>query len=83
MEFLFEKLEVYQRSMALVAFVDAVLESLKGKFPSPRIDQFSRASLSIPLNIAEETDAAVRMSGRIFSLSLVAQHLNVPRSLSC
>ena len=53
MEFLFEKLEVYQRAMSLVEAVDALIETIKGRFPATRIDQLTRASLSIPLNIAE------------------------------
>jgi four helix bundle protein len=53
MEFLFEKLEVYKLSLELVESVDSLIETVKGRFPGPRIDQLSRASLSIPLNIAE------------------------------
>ena len=53
MEFMFEKLEVYQRSLSFVEKTDELLESVKGKTQYSRIDQLSRASLSIPLNIAE------------------------------
>ena len=55
MEFLFEKLEVYQKSLSLLDSLDAIVEGIKGRFPASRIDQLTRASLSIPLNIAEGT----------------------------
>lgn len=51
--FAFENLEVYQRAVEFVEEVDEVIESVRGKFPASRIDQLSRASLSISLNIAE------------------------------
>jgi len=52
-EFLFEKLEVYQRSLTFVEAADDLISQLKGQIPYSRADQLSRASLSIPLNIAE------------------------------
>jgi four helix bundle protein len=52
-DFMFERLEVYQRSLVLVEKIDFMLETSKVKIPYPRVDQLSRASLSIPLNIAE------------------------------
>ena len=52
-EFLFEKLDVYQRSLAFVEAADEILSQQKGQIPYSRADQLSRASLSIPLNIAE------------------------------
>lgn len=55
MEFLFQKLDVYQRSLDLVEAIDLIIESVKGRFPASRIDQLTRATLSIPLNIAEGT----------------------------
>jgi four helix bundle protein len=53
MEFMFEKLEVYQRALNFVEATDELLDSAKGRFPHSRVDQLSRATLSIPLNIAE------------------------------
>jgi four helix bundle protein len=53
MEFMFEKLEVYQRALSFVEAVDELLEQVKGRIPYSRADQLSRASLSVPLNIAE------------------------------
>lgn len=53
MEFMFENLEVYKRALTFVSDVDDLLEKTKGKIPYARQDQLARASLSIPLNIAE------------------------------
>jgi four helix bundle protein len=53
MEFFFEKLEVYKRALDLIEATDSIIESIRGRFPSSRIDQLTRATLSIPLNIAE------------------------------
>ena len=46
-----EKLEVYQESIAFIAWLTALLESL-GRVGDVR-DQLDRASTSMPLNIAE------------------------------
>lgn len=51
--FAFENLGVYKSSLDLVDALDDAIERAKGRFPASRIDQLSRASLSIPLNIAE------------------------------
>src|ERR1044072_7177521 len=53
MDFFFEKLDVYQKALELVESVDLVIAELKGRFPASRIDQLARASMSIPLNLAE------------------------------
>jgi four helix bundle protein len=53
MQFTFEKLEVYQRSLAWVEEVEKILERAGPKVSRSFADQLSRASLSIPLNIAE------------------------------
>ncbi len=53
MAFQFEKLEVYQKALDWVEAIELLCESLKGKVSYSMIDQLSRASLSIPLNIAE------------------------------
>src|SRR6266853_4405620 len=50
-EFDHEKLLVYQRSIAFVAWAEPVLESLPKSLCAR--DQLDRASTSIPLNIAE------------------------------
>lgn len=53
MAFLFEQLDVYQKSLDWVEAVETLCQSLKGKVSYSLLDQLSRASLSIPLNIAE------------------------------
>jgi len=53
MAFQFENLEVYQRALDWVEIVEGLCEALKGKASYSLLDQLSRASLSIPLNIAE------------------------------
>lgn len=52
-KFAFENLEVYQRALSWVETIETLCESLKGKVSYTLIDQLSRASMSIPLNIAE------------------------------
>lgn len=52
-KFAFENLEVYQRALDWVETIESLCESLKGKTSHTLIDQLSRASMSIPLNIAE------------------------------
>ena len=51
--FTFERLTVYQRSLLLVEAVEGLTAELKGRVSFSLIDQLSRATLSIPLNIAE------------------------------
>jgi four helix bundle protein len=47
-----ERMEVYQASIQLVALIDEIVEQLpRGR--SYLADQFQRAGLSVPLNIAE------------------------------
>ena len=46
-----EKLEVYQASLAFIAWLEPVLQRLPKSLPVR--DQLDRASTSIPLNIAE------------------------------
>ncbi|GAB4233616.1 MAG: hypothetical protein Tsb0021_12650 [Chlamydiales bacterium] len=47
-----EKLDVYQASIDLVVFIDKIIEALpRGK--GYIVDQFQRAAISVPLNIAE------------------------------
>ena len=53
LSFLFEKLDVYSRALDLIEDLDVIIESIKGRFPASRLDQLTRASMSIPLNIAE------------------------------
>ena len=52
MEFQFEKLEVYQLALKFASKVDEVIKRLP-KSEYSIIGQLKRASLSIPLNIAE------------------------------
>jgi len=52
-KFSFEKLHVYQISLDWVELADNILEKNKGQISRAFADQLSRASTSIPLNIAE------------------------------
>lgn len=53
MAFFFKDLEVYKKSLDWAEEVEALSRTLKGRISHPFIDQLVRASLSIPLNIAE------------------------------
>ncbi len=53
MAFLHEKLDVYQKSIVWVQAVDDLIKSAGDGISYPFVDQLTRASLSIPLNIAE------------------------------
>lgn len=53
MTFAFEKLEIYQLALNWIEKIENLCELLKNKISYALIDQLSRASLSIPLNIAE------------------------------
>lgn len=52
-KFAFENLEVYQIALNWVEQVEDLCKELGGKISKTFIDQISRASLSVPLNIAE------------------------------
>ncbi len=51
--FSFEKLDVYQKAVRWVQTVDEICSRAKGRVSANTLDQFSRASLSVALNIAE------------------------------
>lgn len=51
--FSFEKLDVYQKALAWVQTVDRICRRAKGRVSGNTLDQISRASLSVALNIAE------------------------------
>lgn len=53
MSFMFEKLEVYQRAVDLAEKITAVTDSFPPRGHQHLVDQLRRASLSVPLNIAE------------------------------
>jgi four helix bundle protein len=53
MPFLFETLLVYKKSLQMVRIVNDLHFSLKTKVAHSTLDQLLRASLSVPLNIAE------------------------------
>lgn len=53
MAFIFEKLVVYQKSLELVEQIEKLRQERDRKIPYALMDQLFRASLSIPLNIAE------------------------------
>lgn len=53
MAFPFENLRAYQLSLEWVESVERFCKNAKGELTHPFIDQFQRASLSIPLNLAE------------------------------
>jgi four helix bundle protein len=52
-EFTFEKLGVYQKAMQWVRSAEKISSLAKAKAHPALVDQLSRASSSIPLNIAE------------------------------
>ena len=64
-----EKMEVYQASIKLVALVDEIVE----QFPRGRsylADQFQRAGLSVPLNIAEGAgEFAIQEKSRFYRMA--------------
>lgn len=53
MPFLFEKLEVYQKSINLAEEIDTFCDTITQKGTYHLVDQIRRASTSIALNIAE------------------------------
>ena len=53
MKFAFENLEVYQQALDWVEIIEGLCKRLKREVSYSLLDQISRASLSIPLNIAE------------------------------
>lgn len=53
MPFQFEKLDVSQKSLDWVEATEDLIKRIKGRVSYSIVDQLSRASLSIPLNIAE------------------------------
>lgn len=53
MSFLFEKLKVYQDAVSFAEEIDNLIANAKGRVSFSVLDQLSRASLSISLNIAE------------------------------
>lgn len=53
MAFSFENLDVYQKALDWVESVESLCSNLRGKISYSLLDQLQRASLSIPLNIAE------------------------------
>jgi four helix bundle protein len=53
MSFAFENLDVYKLALEWVETVDSLLDHNRGKTSKVLADQLRRASLSIPLNIAE------------------------------
>lgn len=64
MTFLFEKLDVYQRSLEIVDEISALVSTKKIN-PALR-DQLTRAVLSIALNIAEGTGRFTKADKRSF-----------------
>lgn len=53
MPFLFETLDVYKKSLAWLEQAEEICKRARGIATNNLLDQFSRAALSIPLNIAE------------------------------
>jgi four helix bundle protein len=53
MAFPFENLQAYQLSLHWVESVEQLCKAAKGELTHSFVDQFQRASLSIPLNLAE------------------------------
>lgn len=55
MQFPFENLDVYQKALSLVDTLDGVGDEVRGRLPATRVDQLTRVSMSVALNIAEGT----------------------------
>jgi len=53
MTFSFENLDTYKKALQLAEKIEDLCHRLKGKATYSFLDQLSRASMSIPLNIAE------------------------------
>ncbi len=53
MSFPFEKLNVYRKSVSFSGEIEKLCRELKGKVSYSILDQLTRATISIPLNIAE------------------------------
>ncbi|OVE78322.1 hypothetical protein BVX98_00495 [bacterium F11] len=53
MAFSFEKLDTYKKALALADRIEKLCGRLRGKVTYSFIDQLSRASMSVPLNLAE------------------------------
>lgn len=53
MDFAFERLGVYKKSVQWASTVEALGKGLRSRASRSLIDQLTRAALSIPLNIAE------------------------------
>lgn len=64
--FVFEKLEVYQKALQFVVELDRLALGLKGKVSYSLLDQLTRASTSICLNIAEGSGRWHRTEKRNF-----------------
>jgi four helix bundle protein len=53
MSFSFEKLDVYTKALELSQRIEFLQKELRGKVSYSLLDQLNRATLSVPLNIAE------------------------------
>ncbi|MFC1726670.1 four helix bundle protein [candidate division KSB1 bacterium] len=53
MTFSFENLSVYKKALELAEEVESLCSSIKGKIDYEYLNQWRRAALSVPLNIAE------------------------------
>jgi four helix bundle protein len=53
MPFLFEKLAAYQQSLRIAELSEEIRKEARSKVSRNLLDQFCRAALSIPLNLAE------------------------------
>lgn len=53
MAFSFENLDTYKKALSLAEKIESLCGNLKGKATYAFLDQLSRASMSVPLNIAE------------------------------
>jgi four helix bundle protein len=81
MAFPFENLQANQLSLDWVESVEHFCKLAKGELTHSFVDQFQRASLSIPLNLAEGNGRWHSAEKRQFFGLLVGPYLNVFHSL--
>ena len=82
MTFMFEKLDVYQKSMAVIGDIAVLIETFPRGYGF-LADQLHRASLSIATNLAEGNGRFTKPDRRTSSRSLAAPCWNARRCWIC